>query len=316
MNEKIDILTEKVRAAKSIVIMGHKNPDGDSLASVLAMARLIELNFGIRPVCVYDGNIPDSYDNLPMRGDVRYVGHVDAGTVFDLAILVDYGVIRHLGGGLPFAEQAGFRIEIDHHQNDAPMGDLCIDDVTANAAGQIVYEIMRTAGWRHDADVLDLLAVAMMTDTGMFKYVSDSRPLRIMADLVDGGVNIRRLADGLNNRPAKSVQTEAAVVSRAEFFYGGRLVVATVPNRDYKNLDGRGDLIFNMLGQIKGVEFIAVLKQQRENQTGFSLRGRTRPVVHIANALGGGGHPYAAGGCIADRIDSARAQVIELFEGE
>lgn len=316
MDEKLEILTQKIKQAQSIIIMGHKNPDGDSLASVLAFARLIELNFGVKPVCVYDGNIPDSYDNLPMRGDVRYVGHVNPGMVFDLAILIDYGIERHLGGGLPFAQKAQFRIEIDHHPNDAPMGDLCLNDTTANAAGQIVYQIMQDAGWTHDSDVLDLLAVALMTDTGMFKYVTDSRPLKIMAQLVDRGVNIRRLADGLNNRPAKSVQAEAAVVSRAEFFYGGRLAVATVLNREYKQLDGRGDLILNMLGQIKGVEFIALLKQQRENQTGFSLRGRTCPVAHIATALGGGGHPYAAGGVIMERLDQARAQIIEMFEGE
>ncbi len=316
MNEQIQIFTEKVQAAKSIVITGHKNPDGDSLASMLALARLIELNFGIRPVCVYDGNIPDALDNVPMRGDVRYVGRVDTNTPFDLAIMLDYGTSLHLAGALPIVNAAQFRIEIDHHQNDAPMGDLCINDTTAAATAQIIYELMMAAQWRHDADVVNLLAIGLMTDTGMFKYIADSRPLQIMADLVTMGANIRRLADGLNNRPAKSVQAEASAVARAEFLYGGRLAIATVMARDYKNLDGRGDLIFNLLAQIKGVEYIVLLKQQRENRTGVSLRGRTRPVVHIATALGGGGHTYAAGCVIEDRIDRVRAQVIELFEGE
>ncbi len=316
MNEKINILADKIRDAKSIVIMGHKNPDGDALGAVLAMGRLIELNFGVLPVCVYDGNIPDTLDNFPLRQTVRYVGRLDPAKTFDLALVLDYGTVRNLGASADVAQKAAYRIEIDHHENDAPIGDLCINDVHAAATTQIIYEIMTTAGWKYDADVCNLVALGLMTDTGMFKYISDSRPLRIMADLVDGGIHVRRLADGLNNRPAKSVQAEATVVARAEFLYGGRLALATVMSREYKNLDGRGDMILGMLGQIKGVEYIAVLKQQRENQTGVSLRGRTRPVRQIATALGGGGHEYAAGAVIADRIDRARAQIIEMFEGE
>ena len=61
MEQKIQEFLDRLRKAKSIVIMGHKNPDGDSLCSVLALAHLIEENFGISPVCVYDGNIPENY---------------------------------------------------------------------------------------------------------------------------------------------------------------------------------------------------------------------------------------------------------------
>ena len=60
MEQKIQEFYEYVKNAKSIAIMGHKNPDGDSICSVLALAQLIELNFGVQPLCVYDGNISDS----------------------------------------------------------------------------------------------------------------------------------------------------------------------------------------------------------------------------------------------------------------
>ena len=72
MEEKLNILAEKIRNANSIVIAGHKNPDGDSLCSMLALARLIELNFGKNPVCAYDGNIPDYLDRVPGRSTVKY----------------------------------------------------------------------------------------------------------------------------------------------------------------------------------------------------------------------------------------------------
>ena len=44
MEQKINDFYGYIKNAKSVVIMGHKNPDGDSYCSVLALAKLIELN--------------------------------------------------------------------------------------------------------------------------------------------------------------------------------------------------------------------------------------------------------------------------------
>ena len=92
--------------------------------------------------------------------------------------------------------------------------------------------------------------------------------------------------------------------------------MATVEKKDYKHLDGRGELILNLLAQIKGVELIALLKQQKENQIGVSLRGRMHPVDHIASALGGGGHTYAAGAVVADTLENVRTRLLDLLNGE
>lgn len=314
MKQKLEILAEKIRNAHSIVIAGHKNPDGDSLCSMLAMARLIELNFGKIPVCVYDGNIPDYLDRVPGRDSVRYYEKLDPAQTFDMAIIVDYGDGAHLGGALDIVRAADTIVEIDHHKNANPLGQICFDDDAAAAAGQIIYRMMRAAGWRTDMDTLDLLGVAMLTDTGHFKFVRDGAVLRDMADLVDGGVSLRDLTDRLNNKTRSTILTESRVASRAEFFYHDRLALAMVPMRDYKYLDGRGDVILNLLGQIKNVEYVVLLKQQKENQIGISLRSRTHPINHIAEIFGGGGHLYAAGAVAHDTLENVRARIIELFK--
>ena len=136
-----------------------------------------------------------------------------------------------------------------------------------------------------------------------------------MADLVDSGVEINKMLELLNNKPRKTIQTEARVVSDAEFFYHNKLAVAVVDSAAYKNLDGRGENALSLLGQIKGVEYIVLLKEQKENQIGVSLRGRTCPVNKIAEALGGGGHIYAAGAVVRDSLENVKQQVIKLFKG-
>ena len=73
MKKNVKDFIDKIKTAKSIAIAGHKNPDGDSLCSVLALARLIHLNFNKKTVCVYDGNIPDCLDNVPDRKNIIYL---------------------------------------------------------------------------------------------------------------------------------------------------------------------------------------------------------------------------------------------------
>ena len=316
MEQKITEFLERVYKAKSIAIMGHKNPDGDSLCSVLALANLIEENFGISPVCIYDGNIPENLSNIPLRPRIKYFERVDLSEQFDLAIVMDYGNPVHIGGARPAVDNAKFVVEIDHHKNENPVGQLCINDDAAAATAVIVYRIMRAGGLVMDAHTADLLALAILTDTGNFKFARNGDALRIMADLVDSGVNIRNLIELMNNKPRKAVQLEARTAANAEFFYHGRLALATIVKKDYKYLDGRGETVLSLLGQISGVEYIVLLKEQKPEQIGISIRSRKKPIDKIAVELGGGGHERAAGAIVRDSLENVRARVLELFKGE
>ena len=316
MKEKIKEFLERVKNAKTIAIMGHKNPDGDSLCSVLALARLIEKNFGLNPVCVYDGNISDALDNVPLRTRIKYFERVDMTQPFDLAIVMDYGNPVHIGGARPIVDSAKFVIEIDHHKNDNLVGALCLNDDTAAATAVIVYEIARSGNLQIDACTADLLALGILTDTGNFKFVRNGDALRIMANLVDGGVNIRNLSELMNNKQRKALQLESRTAANAEFFYHGRLALATVCKKDYKYLDGRGETVLNLLGQIQGVEYIVLLKEQKPEQIGISIRSRKKPIDKIAVALGGGGHERAAGAVVRDSLENVRAMVLKLFREE
>ncbi|MBQ8255939.1 MAG: bifunctional oligoribonuclease/PAP phosphatase NrnA [Alphaproteobacteria bacterium] len=316
MEQNINEFFNRVKSAKSIVIMGHKNPDGDSLCSVLALAHLIEENFGVRPVCVYDGNIPDCLDLIPLRTRIKFYERIDLSQSFDLAIVMDYGSLVNIGGPKTILDKAQFVIEIDHHINENTIGDLCLNDDKAPATAVLVYKIMRMGNLKMDADVADLLALGILTDTGNFKFVRTGDALRIMADLVDGGVNIRGLIESMNNKPRKAVQLEARTAGNAEFFYHGRLALATIVKKDYKNLDGRGEMVLSLLGQIQGVDYIVLLKEQKPEQIGVSIRSRRKPIDHVAVALGGGGHERAAGAVVRDSLENVRARILDLFKEE
>ena len=157
---------------------------------------------------------------------------------------------------------------------------------------------------------------AIITDTGCFKYVKDGKVMRIVADLVDAGVDIQRIINMLGNKPRKTIVTEAASVGATEFFFKNKLALAIIDSKQYKNLDGRGETVLNLLGQVRGLEYIVLLKEQKPNQIGVSLRGRGKPVDKIASALGGGGHEFAAGAIVHDTLENVKNCILELFKKE
>lgn len=317
MKEKIKIFLDKIQQAENILIVGHKNPDGDSLCSVLALYALIKNNFGKKAVCLYDGNIPDALDNVPYRDKMQFFEHINQSQKFDLALVLDYGTVVHIGGAMPFVQSASYKIEIDHHKNDDHVADLCLDDETASATGEILFSLMKEIGWKFDKEVADLIALSILTDTGFLKYARSGVALNMMAELVDMGVKIYELEDVLNNKPWKTIKTEAGAVVNAEFFYGKKLAVATIESKDYKNLDGRGETALNLLRQVKGVDFIVLLKEQKSDKIGLSFRSRNKSILHIAEFFGGGGHAKAAGAVVNGRnLSDVKKEVIKIFEGE
>lgn len=315
MKKNIEILIDKIKHAKSIAVSGHKNPDGDSLCSALAIMKLINLNFNKRVTVIYDGNIPRELENVPSRKSACFHKHVPEDDKFDLYILVDYGTRKNLGAVEKFVQNADFVIEFDHHHNDDIIGNLCFDDVEKAATSQIIYDVIRNAKFKTDSEIIDLLTVALITDTGNFKFVRYSDVFRDAMELVDAGANMTQLVNLLNNKDKKTVLVESRAASNAEFFMKGRLVIATINRDDYKQLDGRGELVMRLLGQIHGVQYVVLLKEQRENQIGISFRSRSVPINQIAESFGGGGHLCAAGAVVMDSLDNVRERVKDAFKG-
>jgi len=315
MMEKIKVFIEKVKEAKSIAISGHKNLDGDALCSALALMKIIELNFGKKATVIYDGNVPRDLDNVPLREEIVFHKNVPENTKYDLYILVDYGTRKHLGEVEKYVNEADFVIEFDHHFNDDVVGDLCFDDEEKAATSLVIYDMVKCVNFNIDQDVIDLLTLAIITDTGRFKFVRSSDVFKDAAKLVDAGADITQLMNTLNNKARKTVLVEAKAVSLAEFFMKGRLAIATITNEDYKKLDGRGETVLSLLGQIHGVQYVVLLKEQKENRIGISIRSRQTPINQIAESFGGGGHLCAAGAVVEDCLENVRTKIINAFKG-
>ncbi|MDR0803476.1 MAG: DHH family phosphoesterase [Rickettsiales bacterium] len=311
-------VAEKIKCAKSIGIIGHKNSDGDSLCSILALHDLIKLNFGKDAVCCYDGNIPDYLDFVPNRDLMRFVGSVpEEERKFDLLFVLDTGIFGQIGElQTPVVNSAGFVIKIDHHPDTGDLGGLNYD-FTFISCAQAVFHIARELGWKIDFLAAKNIMIGIINDSGRFAYDNTGRAFSDAAALVDEyGIVVQEIYEEMNKMPRKDILAEAFAVAKAEFFFEGRVAIATIDRAAYKNLDGKASFAMEWLGMIEGVEYVVMLKEAKQDEIHISFRSKKMPVNGIAAALGGGGHVNASGAKLLTNLPMAKAAVIKEFGKE
>lgn len=315
MKDKIKILADKIRDASSIIIMGHKNPDGDSLGAVLGMRDIIRDNFGKVADIAYDGNLPISYDFMPGRDDFVYAEKMATDKIYDLAIALDVPEISRAGdilSGLFLSARYG--IKIDHHKTRADFADINIVDTDKVATAEMIYDLAKANNWKINKDAAQNLYTGIYTDTGRFAFIDDGEPLCCAADLVNLGATPREVNIGLSIATRADVMAQAQVLSEAEFFYNGRLAIATMSHDQYKKLDSGETVVLFHLRNIKGCEFVVILKESRPGEIHLSFRSHRKSIREIAESFGGGGHDLAAGGLILGTQDDAKKQVVAAFK--
>ncbi len=313
--QQIQELNDKIARAKSILIFGHKNPDGDSLGSVLGLRRLIADNFEKNADIIYDGNLPFQYNFISGRADFIYAEKAKMKN-YDLVCTLDIAAQGQMGDlQKAFFDAAKDSVKIDHHKTEEDFAGLNIVKADYVATAEIIYEIARELNWKISSDVATCLYLGIYTDTDGFNFIDNSNAFRVAAGLVDLGANARAIVPALDVSTKGDIIAQATALANTEFFYGGKLAVVSIPNNLYKKLDSGETVILMRLRDVKGVKALVVLKEAKSEEITVSLRSNTLPVRVIAEKLGGGGHDFASGAKLFTNLQSAKQTVLELFDG-
>jgi len=142
-------IKELVDKANSVVVIQADNPDGDSLASALALEQILA-DIG-KQTCLYCGvAMPDYLKHLPGWDRVNK----EMPSHFDLTIIVDTSANTLLEK----LNQSQYRswvaskpcIVLDHHADvdcDIPYATIVINDTKAVATGELIYNLSAQLGW-------------------------------------------------------------------------------------------------------------------------------------------------------------------------
>ncbi len=307
-------LDDIIKSAKKILLLSHVNPDGDTLGSMCAMYSMIEKRFKKKVDMSVVSSIPFNYAFLPnIEKAQRYF---DQSLVYDLVIALDVAAIDRVRDAKVLFDRAKCTINIDHHKTNPGYGDYQIIEPEASSCGEVLFNYFKKNNWEITEDAAICLYIAIMTDTGNFRFENTSpNALRAAADLVEKGANPNKLYKLCYESKTKNlVMFQNYCVNKAEFLNDNKIVYTTVYKKDLEKFsagDDYTDGIAETLRAIDSTEVAFVVKEVESKLTKVSMRSKKIDVAKICEKFSGGGHTYAAGCTIKASIKDSIEKLLK-----
>lgn len=298
-------MQDLINKSTDIVVLQADNPDGDSLASSLALEQILS-DLG-KTVYLYCGvDIPSYLRYMP--GYDRVSNELPKN--FDLSIVVDTSSIS-------LFEQADQRgdlkklrqkpcIVIDHHVSAKPSIDFATVNhvMPAVATGEIIYELCQQFNLPCNTVASNMITSSIMSDSlGLTSEGTSARSIAIISELVASGVSIAKLENqrrALQKKSPQIIHYKSELLSRIEYAANGRIALIHIPWAEIEQYSAEYNpsvLVLDEMRQITEVQLAVAFKTYPDGRITGKLRANYGYSVadKLAAQLGGGGHPYAAG---------------------
>lgn len=310
-----DLLEPGMRVA----ITTHVNADGDGTGSEVALWHILN-DRGLRPAITNPTPFPGRFQFLlgeSQQADksssaVRYLQRADA------IIVVDISDLDRLGHLSRWVADPGVPVVcIDHHLSNGslPNGPRLIDS-TACATGELVHDLFRTAAWPITPTVARALYVAILTDTGGFRFSNTTpRALHVAADLLSGGVDPESIYRAVYaSNPEGRIRMIGEVVDTLMVEQELGLAWMTVPpgaleryRLDPDQLEG----VVEFPRSIHGIRLALLFRLLANERVKVSFRSvGDVNVAELAERFGGGGHRRAAGASLSGSLADVQEEVL------
>ncbi len=304
MNQTEDIRT-LLGEHKTIIIMQADNPDGDSLASALALEQILH-DMGKVPHMYCGVDMPKHLRHLP--GWDRVVKDIPHS--FDMSIVVDCSSknlfeVAERSGQLAWVLAKPMLI-LDHHSVESTLpAAINYNQPKAVATGEIIYELAKALDWPLAIHAKNMITVSILSDSlGLMTTATTARSIRIIAELVDDGVNLPELDEARRETMRKSqelVRYKGELLSRIEYHHETEVATVTIPWEEIEKYSSQYNPSILVLDDMRLTEGTKIAIAFKVYNNGNRITAKIRcnygsPIgKDLAEHFGGGGHPYASG---------------------
>ncbi|MCG6954988.1 MAG: bifunctional oligoribonuclease/PAP phosphatase NrnA [Gemmatimonadetes bacterium] len=306
-------------ASRRAVLTTHLNADGDGAGCEVALASWLRAN-GTEAWIVNPTPFPDSFRFL--MGDEDWV--VDAGSraaqslceSADLAVVLDTGEVPRIGRVRSLIRDLP-TVVVDHHQpGEQPIGGIALRDPEACATGELLFDVILAAGGPWTPAAIRGMYVAILTDTGSFRFANSSAGShRVAAELVERGVDPEETyAQVYGAAPVRKYRLLARALATLEVDEEAGVSWMIVPQDAIDELGATQDDLEGMVDVPRGIQGVQVGLLFRRTSTGevkisFRANGPV-DVNELARRFGGGGHIRASGAMVPGPMDRAVEEVV------
>src|SRR5437667_794324 len=297
--------------APVVTAVTHKDADGDTLGSALALALALETIARSVPF-ISSPPVPGAWWFLPGIERVNRQAPPRGTPVF----IFDASDASRAGAYEPVVTQARVVVNVDHHVSNTRFATLNLVLTDAASTGELVYDLLKA--WKIDIPpgAASNLYATILSDTGGFRHDNTSaRALRAAAELAQLGADPVMIARGLfKSRPASSLRMQGRILQGLHYEFGDRLVWGSISQaglRDSGATTDQADSAIDQLNTIRGQELAILFKEAGPRLTKVSIRSRDQlDAAELAAKFGGGGHRRAAGLEVALPLKEAEAKVL------
>lgn len=299
---------------ESFLVVSHLHPDGDALGSTFALSALLRALGKQHVYCANHDPVPALYQWLP--GSNHLLSPDAIPSEVDAVIILDAAHYHRLGEVADHLPKRVRTYVIDHHQVEAPVGDMNWISPEHAAVGSMIAELFLAAKIPFDRDTATQIYVAMATDTGGFRFSNTTaRTHELAAYLLAAGVDVADVTLRVFERITQAkFGLMRRLFDRMELHGGGQVAITHVLQSDMKELGAGNDDLEGLVNYGRNIEHVKVgilICEVTPTLTKVSLR--SEPDFNSATALeafGGGGHAAAAGATIEKPADEVASEIL------
>jgi phosphoesterase RecJ-like protein len=309
----LDEVVAALQAAPSVAVLAHIHPEGDAIGATLGAS--LALREAGKVTAAYNADpLPPGLSSLPGAADLRR--EVPIGGRYACYLVLDTSDLARTGGLLAGRPADAVVLNVDHHAGNTRFGDVNWVEPGASSAGEMVYRLLRRAGFPIGKAAATNLYAAILTDTGSFQFGNTTpEALQAAADLVACGAAVEELAAGLyGNHDPREWHLLSEALASLTLCAGGRLawieVTSAALQRVGLGLEATEGFI-DYVRAVRGVQIAMMFKEVSAAEVRVSFRSRgSLDVARLAAQFGGGGHRNAAGCTLNDALPAARTRVL------
>lgn len=321
--EKLKVL---IAGAERIMLVGHVNPDGDSIGSLMGMNGYLE-EMGKVVMAVVPNNYPYFLQFLDPGRKIKIFNQsgrevIDFIHRADLIICMDFNALRRIDElGEVIAGASAVKVLIDHHPQPEPVFDLMYSDTASSSTCELVYWIIKEmhSGIKLSPESADALYTGMVTDTNNFANSVRALTFKMAGGLLEAGVDKekiqRKVFGGFNEGRMRlmgyMLYDNMKLYSR---YNAGVMVLTDEIKQRFGFEEGDSEGFVNLPLSIKSVR-VSALFTQEPDCVKVSLRSKDSFSVNrfAREYFNGGGHEKAAGGKVFIPISEVEAYFIRAI---
>jgi len=306
------ILNKKAK----VVIVTHKNPDGDAMGSSLGLAGILKKK-GCELAVIAPTEYPTFLNWIKGNEEVLVWGKNNKLIKkfiqeADVLFCLDFNALHRIDEvGVLISESNGKKVMIDHHQQPDDFVDYMMSDTSASSTAEMVYEFIEKLGDENliDGGIGEALYCGIMTDTGSFRFPSTTNKTHaIVGKIIEKGADHsmvhRRIYDSNTQRRLKLL---GYCLMNMEVLDRYKVAIIKISQEDHKiyNIQ-KGDTegIVNYGLSMSHIQCSAFFRED-DDIVKISFRSKDDYDVNefARKYFNGGGHINAAGGMSKDSLE-------------